>query len=133
MYPFLYDTSAGGLCGHRNVGSERGKVNKVLDVDDASFEDQVLGSALPVLADFSAAWCGPCKKLAPIVEELAGEYEGRLNIVHIDVDQARQTAARYGVMSVPTLLFFKAGEVTDQLTGLVPKEALQTRLERLLS
>ncbi len=107
-------------------------MSKVVEVDDASFEERVLRSGQPVLVDFSARWCGPCKKLAPIVEELAGEYEGRISIVHIDVDQARDTAAKFGVMSVPTLLFFKAGEVTDQIAGLVPKETLQKRLDQLL-
>ena len=85
------------------------------------------------MADFSAAWCGPCKRLAPIVEDLAGEYAGRVDIVHIDVDEARETASKFGVMSVPTLLFFNKGEVTDQVTGLVPREVLVKRLEALLS
>ena len=85
------------------------------------------------MADFSAAWCGPCKKLKPVIEELAEEYEGRVDVVYVDVDEARQTATDYGVMSVPTLLFFRGGEVADKLTGLVPKESLQKRLEQLLA
>ncbi|MFQ5720425.1 MAG: thioredoxin [Acidobacteriota bacterium] len=108
-------------------------MSKLVQVDDASFEAKVLGAERPVMADFSAAWCGPCKKLKPVVEELAGEYDGRVDIVHVDVDEARQTASRYGVMSVPTLLFFDGGEVTDQVTGLATKESLQKRLEQLLS
>ena len=108
-------------------------MSKVLNVDDTNFEAKVLGAERPVMADFSAAWCGPCKKLKPVVEELAGEYEGRVDVVYVDVDEARDTASRYGVMSVPTVLFFKGGEVADQLTGLVPKENLQKRLDQLLS
>jgi thioredoxin 1 len=102
-------------------------------VDDGNFADKVLGAQRPVLVDFSAAWCGPCKKLKPIVEELAGEYAGRIDMVHIDVDAARETAARYGIMSVPTLLFFKGGEPAGQLTGLVARDALKKRLDQLLS
>ena len=108
-------------------------MSKVLKVDDSSFDEKVIGAGRPVMADFSAAWCGPCKKLKPVVEELAGEYEGRVDVVYVDVDEARETASRYGVMSVPTLLFFKGGELADQLTGLVPKESLQKRLEQLLA
>ncbi len=85
------------------------------------------------MADFSATWCGPCKKLKPIVEELAGEYAGRVDVVHIDVDEARETAARFGIMSVPTLMFFKGGEPAGQVTGLVGKDALKKQLDRLLS
>ncbi len=117
---------------HRHQG-EREPVSKVVNVDDTNFEAKVLGAERPVMADFSAAWCGPCKKLKPVVEELAGEYEGRVDVVYVDVDEARDTASRYGVMSVPTVLFFKGGELADQLTGLVPKENLQKRLDQLLS
>ena len=108
-------------------------MSALIDVQDANFEEKVLRATRPVLADFSAAWCGPCKQLKPTVEELAGEYEGRVDMVHIDVDEARQTAATYGVMGVPTLMFFKDGEVADKVTGVIPKETLKQKLDRLLS
>ena len=108
-------------------------MSALIDVQDGNFEEKVLRAARPVLADFSAAWCGPCKQLKPTVEELAGEYEGRIDMVHIDVDEARQTAATYGVMGVPTLMFFKDGEVADKVTGVIPKDTLKQKLDRLLS
>jgi thioredoxin 1 len=106
---------------------------ELIAVNDGNFEEKVLKSPRPVLADFSATWCGPCKQLKPIVEALADEYAGRVDVVHIDVDEARDTAARFGVMSVPTLLFFKNGEPADQVTGVVPGETLKQKLDRLLS
>ena len=107
-------------------------MSQVLDVDDASFEAEVTQAKMPVLADFTAAWCGPCKKLAPLVEEIAGEYDGRLKVVKVDVDKARTVAAKYAVMSVPTLILFDGGKVKDQVTGLVPKRAIVDRVEKVL-
>ena len=86
----------------------------------------------PVLVDFSATWCGPCKKLEPIVHELAGDYEGRLKVVKVDVDRAPQTAARFGVMSVPMIFLFNGGEVRDQLVGLQSKNTLSDRVDKVL-
>ncbi len=112
----------------------RGRIlSELIEVNDGNFEEKVLRAGRPVLVDFSATWCGPCKQLKPIVEELAGEYQGRIDVVHIDVDEARNTAALYGVMSVPTLMFFKDGELADQLAGAVPKEALKQKLDKLLA
>ena len=107
-------------------------MSQVLDVDDASFEAEVTQAKMPVLADFTAAWCGPCKKLAPLVEEIAGEYDGRLKVVKVDVDKARTVAAKFAVMSVPTLILFDGGKVKDQVTGLVPKRAIVDRVEKVL-
>jgi thioredoxin 1 len=107
-------------------------MSQVLDVDDASFDSEVSRSELPVLADFTAAWCGPCKKLAPVVEEIATEYAGRLKVVKVDVDKARAVAAKFAVMSVPTLIVFNGGQVKDQVTGLVPKRAIVDRVEKVL-
>jgi thioredoxin 1 len=104
----------------------------VVDVDDTTFEAEVTQAEMPVLADFTAAWCGPCKKLAPLVEEIAGEYDGRLKVVKVDVDKARSVAAKYAVMSVPTLILFDGGKVKDQVTGLVPKRAIVDRVEKVL-
>lgn len=89
-------------------------------VTDASFDNEVLQSDSPVLVDFSATWCGPCKQLAPVLEKLAHDYAGRFKFVVIDVDHARQTAAKFNVMSVPTLLVFKKGQILNQLVGVRP-------------
>lgn len=107
-------------------------MSQVIDVTDNNFEAEVLQSATPVLVDFSATWCGPCKKLEPVVHEIAGEFEGRLKVVKVDVDQARQTAAKFGVMSVPTVFLFKAGEVKDQHVGLASKGMLADKVQKVL-
>jgi thioredoxin 1 len=86
----------------------------------------------PVLVDFSAAWCGPCKKLEPIVHEIASDYDGRLKVVKVDVDKSTNTAAKFGVMSVPTVLIVRDGAVRDQLVGLVSKQALADRVDKVL-
>lgn len=104
----------------------------VVEVDDGSFENEVLRSQQPVLVDFSAEWCGPCKRLEPVVESIAGEYADRLKVVHLDVDRAQAIAVRYGIMSVPTVLFFKGGKVLDQLLGYVPKDKLVEKIDRIL-
>src|SRR5262245_46067705 len=98
-------------------------MSEIYEASDADFESVVVQAAEPVLVDFSATWCGPCKKLEPVVHEIAGEYNGRLKVVKVDVDKAPGTAAKYCVMSVPTLLFFQGGQVRDQLVGVVPKRA----------
>ena len=101
--------------------------------DDADFEAEVLRTDAAVLVDFSATWCGPCKKLEPIVDELAADYEGRLKVVKVDVDRARATAARFGVLSVPTVLVFRAGEVKGQQIGVASKRALVELVEKALA
>ncbi|HYA35780.1 MAG TPA: thioredoxin [Candidatus Binataceae bacterium] len=102
---------------------------KVLHVTDANFEAEVLKSDKPVLIDFWAPWCGPCKAIAPIVDELAGEYDGRLKVVKINVDDNPQTPARYGVRGIPNLLIVKGGQVKDQIVGAVPKAHLVRAVE----
>ena len=108
-------------------------MKQVMHADDSSFEAEVLHAEGAVLVDFSAKWCGPCKKLEPLLQELAGEYDTRLKIVKVDVEQAPNTAARFGVLSVPTLLFFRDGNVKDQVMGLVSKQALADRVDRVLT
>ena len=107
-------------------------MSEVLAATDQNFDNEVMQSDQPVLVDFSATWCGPCKKLEPIVHEIAGDYSGRLKVVKVDVDQAPQTAAKFGVMSVPTVLLMQGGAVKDQVVGLVSKQALADRVDKVL-
>ncbi len=107
-------------------------MSHVTEATDSNFDAEVLRAALPVLVDFSATWCGPCKKLEPIVHDLAGDYAGRLKVVKVDVDRAPATAARFNVLSVPTVLIVKDGAVRDQVLGLVSKQALSDRVDKVL-
>ncbi len=97
---------------------------KPVTVDDGSFQNEVLSSDKPVLVDFWAIWCGPCKMIAPLVEELANEYDGKLKVAKMDVDANPQTAMKFGIRSIPTLLVFKGGQVVEQIIGAVPKRHL---------
>ncbi len=101
-------------------------------VSDAEFEPKVLKSELPVLVDFWAEWCGPCRMVGPIVEELAGEYEGRAKIGKVDVDNNPNVSMQYGIRSIPSLLVFKGGKVVDQIVGAVPKGHLKKALDAQL-
>lgn len=97
-----------------------------------NFDEEVLHSALPVMVDFYADWCGPCKMMGPVVEELASEYEGKIKIGKINVDDNPDIAARYDVMSIPNFVFFKDGKAVDSAVGGMPRAALQEKLEKLL-
>lgn len=107
-------------------------MTQVIETDDASFDQTVLAATEPVLVDFSATWCGPCKKLEPIVREIAADYAGRVKVVKVDVDRAPSTAARFAVLSVPTLLVFHGGAVKGQAIGLLSKRALADLVEKAL-
>jgi thioredoxin 1 len=103
-----------------------------IPVDDDNFEATVIQSSIPVLVDFWATWCGPCKMMAPIVDELAAEYAGKVTFAKVDVDQNRQTASSYGIMSIPTLIIFKEGQPISNLVGFKPKEELKQSLDKIL-
>jgi thioredoxin 1 len=104
-------------------------MESILYVNENNFEDEVLQSDLPVLVDFTAAWCGPCKMLDPIVVQLSNELEGRLKIVKLDVDQNSGLAIQYQVMGVPTLMLFSSGEPVERMTGYQPKERITSKLK----
>ncbi len=100
-----------------------------LEVTDANFQEQVLGSSQPVLVDFWAAWCGPCRRQGPEVESLAADYAGRAKIAKLDVDTNPETAVRYQIRSIPTLIIFKDGKMVEKVVGLTPKSALAAKLD----
>jgi len=103
-----------------------------LEFTDANFEELVLNSDKPVLVDFWAEWCGPCRMIAPLVEELATEYEGKALIGKVDVDSNPQVAAKFGIRNIPTVLFLKNGQIADKQVGAVPKNVLASKIEALL-
>jgi thioredoxin 1 len=105
---------------------------KPVTLTDDNFQTEVLNSDKPVLIDFWAVWCGPCRIIAPIVEELAGEYDGKLKVGKLDVDVNQESAIKYGVRSIPTLLIFKGGKVVDTIIGAVPKNHLVQKLNAVL-
>jgi len=107
-------------------------VADVQQVSDGSFDSDVLKADLPVLIDFWAPWCGPCKAIAPVVEELAKEYDGRLKVVKMNVDDNPQTPSKYGVRGIPNLILFKGGQVKDQIVGAVPKAQLVKAINQVV-
>ena len=104
----------------------------VLDVNDASFDQEVLKSQQPVLVDFWAVWCGPCKAIAPIVDSVAATFAGKLKVAKVNVDENGATPSRYGIRGIPALLFFKDGQVVDQVVGYKPQDEIEAKVKLLL-
>jgi thioredoxin 1 len=104
-----------------------------VEVNESNWDEQVLKSELPVLVDFWAEWCGPCKMIAPSVHDLAVEYDGKLNVGKLDVDSNPTIATKYGIRSIPALIFFKNGKPVDQIIGAVPKGVLKRKVDTVLS
>jgi thioredoxin 1 len=104
----------------------------VVDVSDQTFESEVIKSSLPVLLDLWAPWCGPCRMVAPVIESLETKYDGKVKFCRLNVDENPQTAAKYRIMSIPTLMFFKNGEVANTVIGAVPERVLEPKLDALI-
>jgi thioredoxin 1 len=107
-------------------------MGELLQVSDADFEQEILKSELPVLVDFWAAWCGPCRAIAPVIEELAKDYAGKVKIAKMNVDDNSKTPVKYGIRAIPTLIMFKNGNVMEQITGAVSKSQIDNAIKKLL-
>jgi thioredoxin 1 len=103
-----------------------------LQVSDATFEEEILKSDIPAMVDFWAAWCGPCRAIAPVVEELARDYQGKVKVAKMNVDENAKTPAKYGIRAIPTLIIFKGGQVLQQVTGAVSRSLIESALKKAL-
>jgi thioredoxin 1 len=104
----------------------------ITEITDENFQSEILSSSTPALVDFWAAWCGPCRAIGPVVEELAGQFEGQLKVGKLNVDENPKTPAQYGIRAIPTLILFKNGTVAEQITGAVSKSTLETAIKKTL-
>lgn len=107
-------------------------MSDLLEVTDETFDKEIIESDLPVMVDFWAEWCGPCRMVSPVVEELAGEYKGKIKVAKMDVDKNRQTPAKFGIRNIPTLILFKGGEVAQTIIGAQPKSHIEEELKKVL-
>lgn len=108
-------------------------MSAVVEVNDGNFDEEVIQSDVPVLVDFWAPWCGPCKAIGPVIEELAAEYGDKLKVVKVNVDENKEAAMRYNVRGIPNLIFFKNGEAQNQIVGAVAKQELAKAVEQLVA
>ena len=108
-------------------------MSELINLTDDNFSQEVLDADVPVLVDFWATWCGPCRMVAPVIEDLAGEYDGRAKVAKLDVDVAQKTASEFGIRSIPTLLIFNDGKVADQIIGAVPKKQIAEKLDAVIA
>lgn len=108
-------------------------MSELMEFTDGNFETEVLKSEKPCVVDFWAEWCGPCRMVGPIVDEIAKEYAGKLKVGKLNVDNNSQTAIKYGIMSIPSLLFFNGGKVVDQIIGAVPKKQLVQKIDKIIT
>jgi thioredoxin 1 len=104
----------------------------IMEIDDSTFDSEVLQSDKPVLVDFWAPWCGPCKAIGPVIEELAGTFSNKIKFAKCNVDDNPATPGKYGIKAIPTLIFFKGGNVVDQITGMVAKSKLEETINKIL-
>ena len=107
-------------------------MGNVLELNDATFETEVVNSSIPVLVDFWATWCGPCRKLGPVVDEIAESYEGKVKFVKVNVEESLETAKKYSISGLPSLLVFKNGEAVERMAGLMPKSTIISNIEKHL-
>ena len=127
----LTDGKAGDILLQINIKEEK-MSEGVIEINDENLEEEITKCSSPIMVDFWAPWCGPCRMLSPVVEKLAEEYDGRFKSCKLNVDENPQMAAKYHVMSIPQVLFFKDGNVVDQSTGAVPESALRSKIESVL-
>ena len=107
-------------------------MSDLLEVTDDNFDTEIMNSDMPALVDFWAEWCGPCRMVTPVVEELANDYKGKVKVAKMNVDENRQTPAKFGIRAIPTLIFFKGGEVAQTIVGAQPKSHIEEELKKLL-
>lgn len=107
-------------------------MSNLINATDSNFQDEVLQAEKPVLVDFWAAWCGPCRMVGPVVEQIADEYKEKLKVVKVNVDENPATALQYGVMSIPTLAVFKGGQVVQKMVGYMPKDKMKSQIDQVL-